>query len=717
MKLRAVVLLAGCGGSSARPDASVAGDGVVVTVDAGSDANPFDARVATADATPLASCTPVAGSTVVPRKIGTVNGVAILATSPPNDGRLFVIEQAGAIRIFNKEQLITTPFLDVTPFIVSGDELGLLGLAFHPNYANNGRFFIDYTANNPVQGTSNPYVDVVAEYEVSGDPDVAKPTGKILISIPDFGSAHNGGMLEFGSDGLLYISTGDGGSNGDSARNGQNPNTLLGKMLRIDVDHTSNGNPYAIPAGNPYALAGGAPEVFMLGMRNPWRWSFDRANGTMFIGDVGQAMTEEIDVLLPAQQAGANLGWSAYEGNGCCATQSDHCLQAAPYQACNPAGLHFPQDTRSHLDGWNAIIGGQVYRGTCFPRPRRLVLLHRQRQGRPGQGKSGRQRRADADHGSAGHVPVEPVGHPRRRARRAVRDRHQRQRVGARSHAMRSRRVALATGLTYHALEWAHDGDLTFVLVHGFADLGWGWIQVAERLAQHAHVIAPDLRGHGDSDRIGPGGYYHFMDYVADLDDVIARLARKRVILVGHSMGGSVSGYYAGTRPERLVGLALLEGLGPPDLAGIDPAARTAMWIDAWKKARVSYKPIATLEEAAARLRKNDPLLDEAFALAFARAGTNAVEGGYVWKHDPLHMTQGPYAFRVDTAARFWQRVTCPTLILDGSESRLNLPDAERAARRASFATHRHEVVPAAGHALQRHQPERVAELIRSLTP
>src|SRR3954465_8162774 len=132
---------------------------------------------------------------------------------------------------------------------------------------------------------------------------------------------------------------------------------------------------------------------------------------------------------------------------------------------------------------------------------------------------------------------------------------------------MHARKLALATGLTYNVLEWDGPGDLTFVLGPGFSDLAFAWHEVAALLAPHGHVIAPDLRGHGDSDWISGGGYYYFMDYVADLDDVIARVARNRVVLVGHSMGGSVSGYYAGTRPERLTALALIEGLGPPDMA------------------------------------------------------------------------------------------------------------------------------------------------------
>ncbi len=291
---------------------------------------------------------------------------------------------------------------------------------------------------------------------------------------------------------------------------------------------------------------------------------------------------------------------------------------------------------------------------------------------------------------------------------------------------MKSRRLALATGLTYHVLEW--DGpapaassdprstDTTYVLVHGFLDLAFGWHEVAERLATHAHVIAPDLRGHGDSDWIGPGGYYHFLDYVPDLDDVIARLARKRVVLVGHSMGGGVASYWAGTRPDRLAALALLEGIGPPDQSETQLAGRTAQWIDAWRTARAKQRPLASLDDAAARLRKHDPLLTEQLARKLAEAGTRTTDDGtLVWKHDPLHLTMGPYPFRRDHAAQYWQRITCPTLIVDGAETRLNLPEAERAARRAYFANHRHVVLPGAGHMMQRHQPQALADLLLEL--
>jgi pimeloyl-ACP methyl ester carboxylesterase len=268
-------------------------------------------------------------------------------------------------------------------------------------------------------------------------------------------------------------------------------------------------------------------------------------------------------------------------------------------------------------------------------------------------------------------------------------------------------------------LEWSADspGDLTFVLVHGFSDLGYAWHGVAERLAPHGHVIAPDLRGHGDSDRVGAGGYYYFMDYVADLDDVIGQLARRRVVLVGHSMGGSVSGYYAGMRPERIAALApaLLEGLGPQDMATADGPTRTAGWIEAWKTARDKARPMASIEEAARRLQKHDDRLDDARARRLAEVGTRVEGGALVWKHDPLHRTIGPYPFRIEMAMKYWQRITCPVLIIDGADSRMTLPVDERTRRRAQFANHRHVVVADSGHAIPRHQPARVAELLLEL--
>lgn len=282
---------------------------------------------------------------------------------------------------------------------------------------------------------------------------------------------------------------------------------------------------------------------------------------------------------------------------------------------------------------------------------------------------------------------------------------------------MQSRKLPLATGLSYHVLEWSADapGDLTFVLVHGFADLGYGWSEVAERLAPHGHVVAPDLRGHGDSDWVGAGGYYYFMDYVADLDDVIAQLARRRVVVVGHSMGGNVSSYYTGMRPERVAALMLLEGLGPPDMTAIEGPARTATWIEAWRGARSKVRPMPSIDDAVRRLRKHDDRLGEARARQLAEVGTRAASGGVVWKHDPLHMTFGPYPFRLDTAIKYWQRIACPVVIVDGADSRQNLSAEERARRRAHFANHRHAVVADSGHMIPRNQPARVAELILEL--
>ncbi|HWU87821.1 MAG TPA: PQQ-dependent sugar dehydrogenase, partial [Kofleriaceae bacterium] len=294
-----------------------------------------------------------------------LDGAVVLVASPPNDPRLFAVERAGRIRILEPdEQLVAAPFLDLSadaggPVLDNGEQ-GLLGLAFHPRYATNRLFYVFYTTRNPdPSDTANPFVDVLARFTASAtDPGRADPaSGAILLSIPDFAANHNGGMIEFGADGLLYISTGDGGgATGDPEDNGQDRDALLGKMLRIDVDRTAGGTPYGIPPGNPFADGGGAPEVLVLGIRNVWRWSFDRATGDMWLGDVGQSAWEEIDLLRAGHQAGANLGWSMYE--------ADRCFKPP----CDPTGMTFPIHARSHdVDLWTAIIGGEVYRGTCYP--------------------------------------------------------------------------------------------------------------------------------------------------------------------------------------------------------------------------------------------------------------------------------------------------------------------------------------------------------------
>jgi pimeloyl-ACP methyl ester carboxylesterase len=317
-------------------------------------------------------------------------------------------------------------------------------------------------------------------------------------------------------------------------------------------------------------------------------------------------------------------------------------------------------------------------------------------------------------------VAVRAVEPARRCAWRAIShhvDRDDGPRLPDRGGSLKSHRVALSTGLTSHVLEWYGPGETTFFLIHGFLDLAYGWHQVAERLAAHVHVVAVDLRGHGDSDWIGAGGYYHFLDYLADVDELIARFAKPRLVVVGHSMGGSVAMYWAGTRPDRIAALALLEGLGPPDQNDIPLPARTAGWLDAWRRVRTKpIKTMASLDEAVARLRKHDALLDAALARRLAAHGTREVPGGLVWKHDPLHATMGPYPFRVDAAAQYWRQIACPILVVDGAETRLNLPEPERAARRAYFANHRHVVLPGAGHMMHRHQPDALAALLLEQT-
>ena len=216
--------------------------------------------------------------------------------------RLFIVEKPGTIQIYQNGELLPTSFLNIASQINSSDyERGLLGLAFHPDYTHNGRFFVNYTN---LSGDT-----VVSSFQVSADADIADPSSEqILLTISQPYANHNGGMIAFGPDGYLYIGMGDGGSAGDPQGNAQNPESLLGKMLRIDVD---KGTPYAIPEGNSPT---GHPEIWAHGVRNPWRFSFDRATGDLFIGDVGQNQWEEIHILPAGILGGINLGWDYYEG-------------------------------------------------------------------------------------------------------------------------------------------------------------------------------------------------------------------------------------------------------------------------------------------------------------------------------------------------------------------------------------------------------------------
>jgi len=279
----------------------------------------------------------------------------IFLTSP-NDGtnRIFVVLQAGKIMTFpnEKDANAAAVFLDISDRITdAGNEQGLLGLAFDPNYSTNGYFYVYYTASAGLRHV------VVSRFSVSSaDPNSANPNSELVIlQIPQPPSYnnHNGGMLAFGPDGDLYVGVGDGGSEGDPMGNGQNMSTLLGKILRIDVRNASEDHPYGIPADNPFVGKSGARgEIWAYGLRNPWRFSFDSVTGQLWVGDVGQDRYEEVDIVA----RGGNYGWNIMEGFSC----------YSPSAGCDKAGLQLPVSVYPHTMGC-AIMGGYVYRGDAIP--------------------------------------------------------------------------------------------------------------------------------------------------------------------------------------------------------------------------------------------------------------------------------------------------------------------------------------------------------------
>lgn len=261
------------------------------------------------------------------------------------DERLFVVEKGGSIKIVNPDGSVNpTPFLNISSLVSNGSEQGLLGLAFPPDYQTTGRFYVNYTNTS---GNT-----VIARYTVSEDPNIANPDGTILLTINQPYTNHNGGSLHFGPDGYLWISTGDGGSGGDPQGNGQNTNTLLGKMLRIDV----SGDSYSIPPDNPFVGSDGRDEIWAYGLRNAWKFSFDRETNEVWIADVGQNQIEEIN-KSPSNQAGLNYGWRCYEGNNSYNTSG----------CATPETMEFPIATYNHSSGRCSITGGYVYRGTQYP--------------------------------------------------------------------------------------------------------------------------------------------------------------------------------------------------------------------------------------------------------------------------------------------------------------------------------------------------------------
>ncbi len=274
-------------------------------------------------------------------------------------GRLFIVQQTGQIRIFTNGTLLLAPFLDISDLVSCCGEQGLLGLAFHPDYATNGFFYVDYTDN---AGNT-----VVARYSVSeNDPNVADPDSAqtVLTQVQPF-SNHNGGQLAFGPDGSLYIAFGDGGSAGDPQENGQNLETWLGKILRVDINGDDfPGDPdrnYAVPPDNPFVGVPGLDEIWAYGVRNPWRCTFDRVTGDFFIADVGQGNWEEIDFQPANSTGGENYGWDVLEGM--------HCFEDIPQGSCNQflnGGSTLPVLEYSHSLGC-AVTGGYRYRGQLYP--------------------------------------------------------------------------------------------------------------------------------------------------------------------------------------------------------------------------------------------------------------------------------------------------------------------------------------------------------------
>jgi glucose/arabinose dehydrogenase len=299
--------------------------------------------------------TPTPPSTPTPANLALTAVVSGLRSplgleKPPGDSRLFVVEQRGTIQIIQNGALRSGNFLDIQSLVnFDGQEQGLLGLAFHPNYSTNRKFYVNYTRD---LGTRE---SVIAEFQTSTtDPNQADPNSqRILLVVSQPYTMHKGGQLVFGSDGFLYIALGDGGDAGDPLNNAQNLFSLLGKMLRIGVDPPFTGNlQYAIPADNPFVGGGGSPEIFAYGLRNPWRFSLERGSSRIFVADVGQGHWEEIDIL----QKGGNYGWNVMEGA--------HCFN--PSTGCDTSNKVLPIAEYDHSVGI-AVIGGYVYKGSAIP--------------------------------------------------------------------------------------------------------------------------------------------------------------------------------------------------------------------------------------------------------------------------------------------------------------------------------------------------------------
>ena len=335
-------------GSTTSPTSASGNASATPSATAGTDAGSSSPTATTTPATPVTAADLANVQIGLTPIFKGLNQPLYLTDAGDGSGDIYIVEKGGTILVAQNDQIQSPPFLDITSRVKStGSEQGLLGLAFDPSFASNGYFYVDYIDTN---GNT-----VIGRFTAASDHKTVDPNSfKQLLGIQQPFSNHNGGQLLFGPDGMLWIGVGDGGSAGDPNGNAQNPSTLLGSILRIDVDH---GDPYAIPSDNPFANGqNGKPEVWAYGLRNPWRFSFDRATQDLYIGDVGQANWEEIDFVPATPKPGLNFGWNIMEGL--------HCY--SPSSNCDKSGLTLPVTEYSHASGNCSVTGGYAYHGSQF---------------------------------------------------------------------------------------------------------------------------------------------------------------------------------------------------------------------------------------------------------------------------------------------------------------------------------------------------------------
>ncbi len=314
-------------------------------------------------ATPVPNTTEAVNSQPIDNELPPVTAVTSINLTPvltkglkdpvylthAGDNRLFIVERPGTFRIIQNGELLPEPFLDISDRAKPGAERGLLSVAFHPNYAENGTFFVNYTDS---EGNT-----IISRFLVTDNPNLADAASELkLLTIPQPFPNHNGGLVKFGPDGYLYVGMGDGGGAGDSLEHGQNGNTLLGAMLRVDVDGSNAEANYAIPADNPFVDSKSRNEIWAIGVRNPWRFSFDRETGDLMMADVGQGEKEEINFQPAASSGGENYGWNILEGSDCYNNDT-----------CDDSGTVLPIYEYGHENGRCSITGGYIYRGQQFP--------------------------------------------------------------------------------------------------------------------------------------------------------------------------------------------------------------------------------------------------------------------------------------------------------------------------------------------------------------